>query len=149
LLCSQGWQSCLRDNDIDSELDELGRDLGETLVAPLSPAILDGYGSILDPTEFAQSLHKSSGPLAPRQSRGSAQESDGRQLRRLLRLRGERPRSRRAADERDEIAPLQLIEPHLLPSRTTRQHTALARVESGARCSAGFRSGLRPQWVNS
>jgi hypothetical protein len=30
-----------RDNDIDLEPDELGRDLGEALVAPFPPAILD------------------------------------------------------------------------------------------------------------
>ena len=40
------------------------RDLGEALLASLRPAILDGDGSILDPAEFAQPLHKSSGPLA-------------------------------------------------------------------------------------
>jgi hypothetical protein len=78
LLCRDGWRGCHRYNDVDLEPDELGRDLGETLAASLSPAILNGNGSILDPAEFAQPLHKSSGPLTPGQSRDSAQKSNGR-----------------------------------------------------------------------
>ena len=80
-----------RDNDIDLEPDELGRDLGEALAASLRPAILDRDGAALDPAEFAQPLHKGGGPLAPSRRRARAQEPDGRQLRRLLRPRRERP----------------------------------------------------------
>ena len=97
-----------RDNDIDLQPDELGRDLGEALAASLRPAILDRDGATLDPAEFAQPLHKSGGPWAPGRRRGRAQEPDGRQLRRLLRTRRERPRCRRAAEQRDELAPLSL-----------------------------------------
>src|SRR5262249_25078835 len=53
-----------RDNDIHTPPQELGRDLCETLVASLPPAILDGDGSILDPAEFAQSLYKGGETLA-------------------------------------------------------------------------------------
>ena len=60
-----------RDNDIDLEPDELGRDLGEALVASLRPAILDRDGATLDPAEFAQPLHKSGGPLARGRSRAA------------------------------------------------------------------------------
>ena len=49
----------VRDNDIDLEPDELGRDLGIALDASLRPAILDRDGATFDPAEFAQSLHKS------------------------------------------------------------------------------------------
>src|SRR5262249_6161337 len=49
---------------------------------------------------------------------------------RLLRERRERPR-RRAAEQSDKVAPLQLIELHLLPEPDSWQHTALARVTSG------------------
>ena len=45
----------------------------------------------LDPAEFAQPLHKSGGPLALGRRRARTQEPDGRQLRRLLRARRERP----------------------------------------------------------
>ena len=46
--------------------------------------------------------------MALARRRARAQESDGRQLRRLLRARRERPR-RRAAEQRDELAPLHSI----------------------------------------
>ena len=78
------------------------------LAASLRPAILDRDGATLDPAELAQPLHKGGGPVAPVRSRARAQEADGRQLARLLRVRRERP-SRRAADERDELAPLHSV----------------------------------------
>ena len=67
--------------DIDLQTEELGRDFGKSLVASLGPAILDRDGAALDPTEFAQSLHKSGGPLG---ARARAQEPDSRQFSRLL-----------------------------------------------------------------
>jgi hypothetical protein len=57
-----------------------------------------------DPTKFAQPLQKSDDPLALDCRRGRAQVPDGRQLARLLRARRERPRCRRAAEQRDELA---------------------------------------------
>src|SRR5262249_59296764 len=84
LCCDGGWRSPC-DNGVDLELDEFGCDLCETLIAPLRPANLDRDGAVLDPAEFAQSAHKSSNTLAFGRSRGCALESDGRQLRRLLR----------------------------------------------------------------
>src|SRR5262249_54843853 len=64
LLCREECGS-RRDNDIHFQLDELGSDLDEPLVASLRPAILDRDAATLDPTEVAQSLHKSGDPLAP------------------------------------------------------------------------------------
>ena len=92
----------MRHDDIDLEPDELGRDLGQTLVAPLCPAILDRDGATFDPAEFAQPLHESGNPMAQGPSRAHAEKSDGRQLR-LLRTRRQRPR-RSAAEQRDEVA---------------------------------------------
>src|SRR5215475_982939 len=93
----------MRDNDIDIEPDELGDDLRRAFGASLPPAILDRDGLTLDPTEFAQSLNKGGGPLGLGRRRGPAKQSNGRQLH-LLRTRRERPRGRRAAEQRDELA---------------------------------------------
>src|SRR5205807_594314 len=97
------------DNDIDLESDQLGGDFGEALAASLRPAILDRDIATFDPAKVAQPLHKSSGPLASARPRGRAQEPDGGQLSRLLRARRERPSSRRAAEQRDELAPIHSI----------------------------------------
>src|SRR5262249_55415415 len=61
-----------------------------------------------DPTEFAQSLHKGSDPCALAYRRGAAKVSNGRHFARLLRARRKRPRHR-AAEQRDELAPLHSI----------------------------------------
>ena len=47
-----------RDNDIDLEPDELGRNLGVALIAPLGPAILNRDAATFGPAEFAQPLNK-------------------------------------------------------------------------------------------
>jgi hypothetical protein len=47
-----------RDNDIGLESNELGRHLGEAFGVSFGPTILDCDGATLDPTEFAQPLHK-------------------------------------------------------------------------------------------
>src|ERR1700730_4213890 len=105
MLCREDLWGSRRDDDINLEPDELGRDFGEALVASLRPAILDRDGATLDPTEFTKSPHKSSSPWAEERS-VRAQKPDGRQLPRLwLRLRRQRP-CRRAAKHAKKIAPL-------------------------------------------
>jgi hypothetical protein len=42
-----------RDDDIDLEPHELGREVGVAVVAPFRPAILDRNSATLDPTELA------------------------------------------------------------------------------------------------
>src|SRR5262245_19133813 len=59
----------------------------------------------------------------------------------LLRARHPRPRRSRAAEQRDELAPLQFIELHPLAQPTPGQHIALVRTKSAPRCSAIFRPG--------
>jgi hypothetical protein len=69
-------------------------------------AVEERPSKTLDPAEFAQTLAKSGNPFASGRTRALAQETDGRQLPRLLRARPERPRrSRSAAKQSDEIAP--------------------------------------------
>jgi hypothetical protein len=49
---------------------------------------------------------------------------------RLLRARRERPRSRSAAEQRDEVAPFQFVELHLVPHErgTVSHYVELARL---------------------
>jgi hypothetical protein len=94
------------ENDIDLEPDQFGGDLGEALAASLCPANLDRDIATVDPTKFAQPLNESGKQLAAARRRGRAQEPNGRQLAHLLRARHERPRGSRAAEQRDELAPL-------------------------------------------
>ena len=64
LLRCKGGRGCRRDNDIHLPPDELGRDLGEALIASLRPANLDRDSAALYPVELAQSLHKGGDPFA-------------------------------------------------------------------------------------
>src|SRR5262249_50850741 len=89
------------------------------------PAIFDRDRAALDPTRVVEPPPRECGrPLTFRQRCAVAQEPDNWSLRRLLRARREGPR-RRAAEQRDEIAPLHSI-------------TSSARASSG---SGTFRYG--------
>src|SRR5262249_13718862 len=105
LLCRPSCVSSC-DNDVDLEPDELGCDLAETLSASLRPAVLDCDDTPLNPSEFAQSLHKSAGEVNPTCGGAYSQEANSRQPAALLRARREGPYDGRAANERDEFAPL-------------------------------------------
>ena len=96
--------SC-RDNDIDLLPDEFGGDFGVAVAPSLRPAVLDRDGATLDPTEFAQPLHKGGYPGAPGPGRARSKQSDRRQLSWLLRPCGQRPR-RCAAEQSNELTPL-------------------------------------------
>src|SRR5262249_13440201 len=121
--------------------DELGCDLGEAFGAALCPANLDCDGATFDPTKFAQSLHKSIGPLPLGRGRGRAQVPDGRQLAWLLRARCEWPRCR-AADQRYELAPFHCAVPPVLVTRR------IAHLDTARDCcAAAFQSGLGPVGV--
>ena len=67
--------------------------------------------------------------MTPGRGRADAKEPDGRPLRRLLRARRERPRRRRAAEQRDELAPF-----HSITS------SARASSDGGSRARAPWRS---------
>src|SRR5271170_5406834 len=112
LECSD--RASIRDNDIDLLPHELACNLGDALGASLRPAILDCDGATLDPTEFTQSLHKSSSPWTPERS-VRAQKADRRQL---LCEGTERPRCRSTAEKRDEIT-----SSHRLPTAYGEDHT--------------------------
>src|SRR5262249_14844064 len=91
------------------------------------------------PAELAQSLRKSSDPLTFSRRRSGPQVPDGRQLPRLLRARRERPR-RRAAEERDERAPVHcLVAPvlHSSADRIARAETLALRDLNSANVGSG------------
>jgi hypothetical protein len=102
-------------DDIDFAADELGEHLGVTIRAPLAPLEVDRDCAALDPAELAQSLHEGGCPLALQRRSRRAQKPDRQHLARLLRAQGQRPRRRRAAEQRDKVAAFQLIELHPLP----------------------------------
>src|SRR5262249_33510362 len=66
----------------------------------------DRHGATLDPAEFAQSLNKGGCPCTPGRRTARSKEPNDRHLRWLLRPCRERPRGCRAAEKRDELAPL-------------------------------------------
>jgi hypothetical protein len=51
----------VRDDDIDLETNELGRDVGESFGVSFRPTIIDRNGAALDPTKFPHPGRKSVG----------------------------------------------------------------------------------------
>src|SRR5262249_60808003 len=84
LLDRDGGFGTRRDNGINIEPDELGGDLSKPYTSPLRPAILDRDGAALHPSQFVQSLLKSSSPRRPNDSRSRAQKTEGGQSSSLL-----------------------------------------------------------------
>src|SRR5262249_39840343 len=146
----------MRENDIDLEPDQFGGNLSETPAAALRPANLNRDVATFHPTEFAQPLHECGEPLALDQGRGGAQESDGRQLARLLRARRERQR-RRAAEQRDELA----ARPHSITSSARVRSVGaismpiafavfrLITISNLVGCSTGMSPGFAPRRILS
>src|SRR5262249_54283591 len=95
------------DDHGDLAAHQLGHHRRQSIVLTLGEAIFDRYAATLDVPGFGQTLAKKSQDLRIRRSRASAEISDHRQLR-LLRARRERPRRRRAAEQRDELAAFHL-----------------------------------------
>jgi len=102
-----------RCNDGDRQAHELGRQFRQAVIAVFRPARFDPHVLTIGITGLAQAIAKCNEALGVRLRRSGLQQPDDRQ-RRLLRARGERwqhGRRRRAADERDEVAP-----PHSITS---------------------------------
>ena len=95
----------------DLSADQVGRQRRQPVVLLLRPAIFDRDVAALDIAGFAQALAERVQPARVAAGGGAAQEADHRQRR--LRARGQRPgnrrRGRRAAEQRDELAPLHSI----------------------------------------
>src|SRR5262249_45752071 len=104
--------------------DEFRGNFGVSIGASFGPPILDGDCTVLDPAELAQSRHKGARPRTEGRGIG-AEKADCRQSC-LLRFRRQRPCCRRAADQRDEIAPS-----HWLPPRGLNCTTLLLQLQQG------------------
>src|SRR5262245_23519840 len=89
---------------------QIGCEVGQSVGLVLRPAILDRHILALDVAGFTKALPKC-GQIACTISKRRAAEEPDHRWRSLLRARRERPRGRRTADERDELAP-----PHSITS---------------------------------
>src|SRR5262245_10592856 len=86
------------------------RALRDLFILALGPAVFDRHTTSLDVASFLQATAERSQDIRIRLRQCAAEKPDHR-YRRLLRARRERPRSDRAAEQCDELAP-----PHGLPS---------------------------------
>ena len=77
LLGGKSWLGSGRENDIDLEPDELGRNLGEAFGASFRPTIFNSGVAALDPAELAQALHKSDDQRSLRRCCTGTKEADG------------------------------------------------------------------------
>src|SRR5262249_12337485 len=101
-------ESVVRNDHIDLEPGELGGDLGQSLAASLRPPIFAPSVAALAPAKLTQSLDKGGGPFPLCRCRPRAQQTHERGFA-PLRARPARPRRGRAAEQRDELAPLHSI----------------------------------------
>src|SRR5215475_12841929 len=87
---------------------QIGCEVGQYIVLVLRPAILDHDILALDVAGFANALPEW-GQIACTISKRRAAEESNHRHRGLLRARRERPRDRRAPEQRDELAPFHSI----------------------------------------
>ena len=107
--------------NVAAECDEQGhrsagkpfRHRGQSLVMRECPAIVDRHGLAFDVAVLAQAAAECGYQMRALIGRSRAEEPDQRH-RRLLCARSQRPR-RRAAEQRDELAPSKLSKLHPLP----------------------------------
>jgi hypothetical protein len=121
--------------------NEISRERRQPIQSSLRPAIFDRDVLTLDVTGFVQATAERGHYGSERLSRLSIQESDHRH-RRLLPAHGERPSSHRAAEQRDEVAPLHCLMPPVLSTERI-EHLGTA----GECRAAAFQSSLCRSWV--
>src|SRR5262249_44030257 len=115
LGCERRSYSARCGDHVHGSANQLGRQCRQSIVLVLRPAIFDNGIAALDIARFVEPLvecHEHAGETV----RGPAVEKPDHWHCRLLRPPRERPRSRRAAEQRDELTALQLIALHLVPS---------------------------------
>jgi hypothetical protein len=112
--------------------NQIGRERWKSIELTLGKAVFDGHVLAFDVTGFLEALQKRGDLLAQRFARSSAQEAD-HGLCALLRGRRERPRCRRAAEQRDDLAPFHSITSSASSRRRPRERSAaqLSRARGG------------------
>jgi hypothetical protein len=112
----------------DLAVNQIGRQCRQSVILAVRPAKFDCHIAAPDETSFAQTLVERAQTVRHFVGRSDAEKPCDRH-RRLLRARRERPRGRRAAEQRDELAPFQFIELHSIPTdRAGLQDNELARI---------------------
>src|SRR5262249_42679936 len=107
----------VRNNHVHLTAGKLGRNFADAVGASLSPAIFDDHTLAVAPAELAESLYECRNQRPDRRGRGSAKETDSRQVPRLLRTRRKRTRDYRAPQQGDELAPPNARHGDFLPCR--------------------------------
>src|SRR5262249_59706108 len=92
-----------RNDNCNLPADEISGQWSEPVVISLCPAVFDRHVAVFNKTGVIQPLSNDCEQECISCPRTAAQDSD-RRHRRLLRPHRQRPRSRRAAEKRDELA---------------------------------------------
>src|SRR5262249_41947498 len=152
MLLIEMWRAAGCENDVGRECDQFGC-IFANLFGAGRPARVDAHIMAVDPAQFLQ-------PAQERRDAGSAfrivrggahQHADAPHFLALLRARRERPPGRRAAEQRDEIAPLHSITSSARASSvggiSKRSALAVLRLITSSNllaCITGNSAGLAP-----
>src|SRR5262249_10163948 len=139
-----------REDRADPASNQIGREGPQTIILAFRPSIFDRQVATFDIADFAQSLMESTQPGRITVGRCALEKTD-RWHRSLLRPGRERPHGRRAAKNRDELAPFHSITSSAMASSLSGiwRPSALAVLRLTARSNlvgnaTGKSAGLRP-----
>jgi hypothetical protein len=98
-------------------VDEVSHERRQAIILAAEPVILYDHVLALNIAGFAEAFRERGRMASGAIERSTSDKADHRQLPRLLRAYRERPHSRCAAEQRDDLAPSQLSEEHSVPSQ--------------------------------
>src|SRR5262245_59006771 len=133
-LCCQDGRRAVRGNHGHLAPDQVGCQRRKLIIWAVCQAIFDRHAAAVDIAGLAQPLAARM-PTVRVQVKGFAMEEAYHRLRRLLRMHTEWPCGRRAAEQRDEVAPSNFE--HGLPSGT--RCASLPHAQVAAEAPAGLR----------